>query len=263
MAALSESAVRLSPASSPLGGILPVPDVIGMDVGGVLLGPRPDLVLHTLSSFCTGHGATAPLDSDRCADAIFRVAARAATSPDPDAYWRDHRNWQMEWAELAGIPVELATGAWEALELSDRPGAPLWTALLPDAVDVLEEFHRRKIAVVAVSNSSGYLRSELEGAGLMKYFDAVIDSEVVGVRKPDRRIFQAAATAVRKHDLRSWWFIGDDPHYDVAAALAAGCGVGLLVDRLQQYSHLSCARIRRLREVVALLDLAMGVEDAG
>lgn len=262
MAALSEPAVRPASTSSRPGPRPSVPDVIGLDVGGVLLGPSPDLVLRALSSFCAARGAAAPSDGDRCADAIFRVAARAATSLDPGGYWRDHRSWQSEWAELAGIPVELAAGAWEALERSDGPDAPVWTALLPDVVEALDAFRSRGIALVAVSNSSGYLSSELEGAGLTAYFDAVVDSEVVGVRKPDRRIFEAAATAIGRPDLGSWWFVGDDPHYDVAAALAAGCGTAVLVDRLEQYAHLSYPRVRRLREVVTMLDLAMGGDDA-
>ena len=63
--------------------------------------------------------------------------------------------------------------------------------------------------------------AELHQVGLLGYFDPIVVSGDHGYRKPDRRLFQAAATACRsppEHVL----YVGNDMHRDIYGAREAG-----------------------------------------
>lgn len=62
--------------------------------------------------------------------------------------------------------------------------------------------------------------AKLERTGLDQVVDAICVSEALGVRKPDRRIFEEAARRCAT-DLRGW-MIGDSATADVAGGSAAG-----------------------------------------
>ena len=61
----------------------------------------------------------------------------------------------------------------------------------------------------------------LDELGMGNLFDVVSDSDVVGARKPDRRIFDVTLAALER-DAAHCWMIGDSPPNDIAAAAALG-----------------------------------------
>ncbi|GFR83001.1 haloacid dehalogenase-like hydrolase domain-containing protein 3 [Elysia marginata] len=63
---------------------------------------------------------------------------------------------------------------------------------LPGAVDALKDLHRYPVKLGVISNWDHRLYRVLAVMGLQPYFDFVIPSYVVGVEKPDKRIFQLA-----------------------------------------------------------------------
>jgi putative hydrolase of the HAD superfamily len=75
--------------------------------------------------------------------------------------------------------------------------------------------------LAVVSNFQGNLAPCLDELGLADVFDVVSDSEVVGARKPDRRIFDETLDQLGC-DAASCWMIGDSPPNDIAAAAAIG-----------------------------------------
>jgi HAD superfamily hydrolase (TIGR01509 family) len=83
------------------------------------------------------------------------------------------------------------------------------------------------VPVAVVSNSEGQLQTLFDNLGIGGVFDLVVDSHVVGVEKPDPRIFApvlarfgvAAADALH---------LGDTWATDVVGARAAGMRVGLI-----------------------------------
>jgi HAD superfamily hydrolase (TIGR01509 family) len=75
--------------------------------------------------------------------------------------------------------------------------------------------------LAVVSNYQGNLRPCLDELGLGDLFDVVSDSEVVGARKPDRRIFDVTLTRLGC-DAEASWMIGDSPPNDIAAAAVLG-----------------------------------------
>ena len=75
--------------------------------------------------------------------------------------------------------------------------------------------------LAVVSNYQGNLQPCLDELGLGDVFDVVADSEVVGARKPDRRIFEATLAALGSV-AEACWMVGDSPPNDIAPAAALG-----------------------------------------
>jgi len=91
----------------------------------------------------------------------------------------------------------------------------------PDAVPALTRLRDRGVRVGVVSNWDCSLDEILVAAGIRDLVDVVLASAVVGARKPDARIFEAALDAL---DLAPDAVIhcGDRPDEDCHGALAAG-----------------------------------------
>jgi putative hydrolase of the HAD superfamily len=74
---------------------------------------------------------------------------------------------------------------------------------------------------VITDGQSAYARAELHQVGLLGYFDPIIVSGDHGYRKPDRRLFQAAAAGMQvapEHVL----YVGNDMYRDIYGAREAG-----------------------------------------
>jgi FMN phosphatase YigB (HAD superfamily) len=77
----------------------------------------------------------------------------------------------------------------------------------------------------------------------------VIDSAVVGVAKPDPRIFDFAAPHFDGVDRAQICYVGDSVTMDVAGALAAGLHP-ILLDPFDDHPDAGFERIRSLAELV-------------
>lgn len=87
--------------------------------------------------------------------------------------------------------------------------------------DVLSKLHAR-YSMVLVSNFYGNIHTVLEDFGLLEYFDSIIESAVVGVRKPDPAIF---ALGIEKINIpgENVAVIGDSYSKDIVPARENGC----------------------------------------
>jgi putative hydrolase of the HAD superfamily len=93
------------------------------------------------------------------------------------------------------------------------------------AVEVKTSLARLRHAgctVVIVSNGPKTQREKIEHTGLDAHVDGCIVSEDVGVRKPDARIFEAAARLAGTALHPRHWMVGDHPTADIGGAAAAG-----------------------------------------
>jgi putative hydrolase of the HAD superfamily len=88
--------------------------------------------------------------------------------------------------------------------------------LFADALPALT-FLAQRFPVVAVSNGN----ADVHKVGIGEYFHASVSAHLLGVGKPDARIFQAAASlaGVAPEEVLH---VGDDAALDVLGALAAG-----------------------------------------
>lgn len=76
--------------------------------------------------------------------------------------------------------------------------------------------------LVMVSNFYGNLHAVLREYDLLKYFDDIIESAVVGVRKPDSAIFSLGVEALGLKP-ENVVVIGDSYSKDIAPAISIGC----------------------------------------
>lgn len=98
----------------------------------------------------------------------------------------------------------------------------LWRKPIEPMVDLLRDLRSRHVRIAAVSNSEGGVADLLAEIGLAPLFDAVIDSQRVGVAKPDPRIFELTLEQLGLADPPIRVHVGDSWAADVEGALAAG-----------------------------------------
>ena len=138
--------------------------------------------------------------------------------------------------------------------LRSRGTERLWSEVLPRVRESLAALRELGLPLVVVSNSDGTVERGLAMQGLRGYFDAVVDSHLVGFEKPDPRIFRPALDAAGCAPERAL-HVGDIYAADVLGARAAGVHP-LLLDPYGDWEGVDCERspdlwelVRRLAEV--------------
>jgi putative hydrolase of the HAD superfamily len=223
-----------------------VPRAICFDVGGTLILADGAKVASLAAAL--GH----ELDPERCRDAFCAASVLANESDDTRGFGRGE-GYAAAWAAYAGVPEVDIAALWDAMRRSDAVDASLWSELRPDAAAVLAALAERGIMLAAVSNAEGHLRAELERAHLLQFFDAVVDSRLVGFEKPDPRIFEVALGRLDVHPAHCW-VVGNEYVMDLLAARDAGITNGILYDRLERYRPATGAiKITALTNLLELL----------
>lgn len=167
------------------------------------------------------------------------------------------------WEELAKIGLSTAKVTGDLDEMSKVLAAldynlPEYYVVDELAIPVLQCLRMMGYRLVIVSNWDGTLLDHAQRSNLAGYFDAVIDSSVVGVKKPDPQIFHLACSVsgVKPNEAIH---IGDSPYADAQGALAAGIRP-IIYDPLdalrEQASAVGVERIRKLSEVLEVLGIS-------
>jgi putative hydrolase of the HAD superfamily len=155
---------------------------------------------------------------------------RAATASAWEAYGRAKRNGQegqVAWctfmrALLCGSGIDEREAAGHAEWLwSEQPKRNLWRKPLPGMFELARELKQHGLAVGIVSNSEGKLAELLHELGEAPTFAVIADSGVLGIEKPDPRIFEFAAKALGV-TTRDIVHVGDSWEADVEGALRSG-----------------------------------------
>jgi putative hydrolase of the HAD superfamily len=119
-----------------------------------------------------------------------------------------------------GVPDEEREGAALRIVL-EHHRANLWSAAVPGALETLGALKQRGYRLGVISNADGRVRRLLEEAELAPQLEIIVDSSVVGVEKPDPRIF-LSAVALLGLDASRCAYVGDLYEVDIAGARAAG-----------------------------------------
>jgi HAD superfamily hydrolase (TIGR01509 family) len=125
----------------------------------------------------------------------------------------------------------------------------VWCLPDPEASRVLEELRREGLLLAVISNTEdGRVRDALEAAGLASHFDLLIDSHLVGCKKPDPAIFRLAleGLGVEAHEAA---FVGDSYAHDALAARAVGMRA-ILLDPLGLHPESVCPRVGSLGDLI-------------
>ena len=90
------------------------------------------------------------------------------------------------------------------------------------AIEAVEILHQEGFKLGLISNGkSPFQEHNFNSLGISSFFDTVIVSAAVGLRKPDRAIFELAASELRI-ELPEAVFVGDNPIADIQGAKQAG-----------------------------------------
>jgi len=138
---------------------------------------------------------------------------------------------------LSGVPRESLDQVRDCLgRMHDE--RHLWSVLADRSAESLARLRQAGLKLAVVSNSDGRVEQALAAAGIRHYFDVVIDSALIGVEKPDPRIFHAALEALGVAPEEAL-YVGDLYEIDVVGARAAGLDAVLLA-RPEHTSGLDC-----------------------
>jgi putative hydrolase of the HAD superfamily len=129
--------------------------------------------------------------------------------------------------------------------------------LQPGTDTVLAELGARGFTLGVVSNADGRVAGALKARGLARHFATIIDSRVVGVEKPDPRIFVLALEACGARPAETV-YVGDIYEIDIQGARGAGL-TGVLLDPLRAYGSVDCPTIDALSRLLDLLPPSRGV----
>jgi HAD superfamily hydrolase (TIGR01509 family) len=149
-----------------------------------------------------------------------------------------------------GVRADIATLLLEHLDAAHAQDN-LWRVMMPSTPGVLTALRDRGFRLGVISNADGRIASILRQCGVAQFFDVVIDSHLVGVEKPDPRIFQLALEQAQARPEQAI-FVGDIYGIDVVGAERAGIRP-LLLDVLGCYTGVRCEKIRHLRELLTIV----------
>jgi putative hydrolase of the HAD superfamily len=197
--------------------MLPAPsaiDAVIFDAGGVLLMPDAEA---GRAAIATLHCETSPEDWHR-AHYVGNLVLDQMQTLD----WQAHRR---AIASEVGVTADQLDAA--AVMIEQIFAGTAWVAA-DGAAEALRVLGEAGYKLAVVSNAWGMVAQWLEqheicsvnGSGLTKV-GAVIDSHLVGIEKPDPRIFHLALDALGVEPARSL-YVGDTIKFDVLGAQAAG-----------------------------------------
>jgi putative hydrolase of the HAD superfamily len=152
------------------------------------------------------------------------VAARAMERPGSD---RERAAAYLEALfQSAGVPAERMQEVRSVL-VALHQELHLWCSVPDETRDALRRLRQSGFRLGVVSNSEGRVHEALDAAGLRQYFDAVVDSGVMGIEKPDPRIFRIALRELGVEPEEAV-YVGDLYDIDVLGARSAGIEAVLL-----------------------------------
>ena len=221
-------------------------DAVLFDAGGVLVLPDPTVLRPLLAPY---GGA-----DDTAAHRRAHYAGMARKSHERSAE-RDWNSYNVAYVAAVGVRSDSLEHAAEVLD--HTRSAHLWRWPIPETLEALRALSGAGVPMGVVSNASGQIEEVLRRSGVCQRgvgpgvsMRVVIDSHVVGVAKPDPRIFDHALPHFAEFDPARILYVGDSVTMDITSAGAAGLHP-VLVD---PYDDHAGADFERVTSVAAIVD---------
>ena len=224
-------------------------DAVLLDVGGVFMLPDHDRIVGAIGR------AGVKVDPQRLDRAHYAgvTALTDFSEGDPEVW----RAYNRAYARACDVPEDALDDVVEHL-LNEFSTGAVWTRIIPGSIEALHELKASGKRLAIVSNADGLAEERLRehqicqiGVGPGVEVDAILDSEVVGVAKPDPRIFEMALERLGVPAEQAV-HVGDTPAADVDGARAAGVRP-VLIDPHDFHAELDVERVPTLAEVVELV----------
>jgi putative hydrolase of the HAD superfamily len=166
----------------------------------------------------------------------------------------DWDEFDLAYVESVGVTVDDRQHA--AVVLGVTRTALLWRWPIPETVAAMAALAESGVPMGVVSNASGQIEAQLRRGGVCQVgpgtgvtMRCIVDSHVVGVAKPDPRIFEHALPAFPGIAPERIAYVGDSFTTDVAGARAAGLRP-ILLDPYDDHPAADCDRIRSAGELL-------------
>lgn len=160
--------------------------------------------------------------------------------------WKAYLTFWMQYVGAAEHVIPEILG--RVLERHKREH--LWSWPDPTASEVFAKLKNLGYRLGVISNSDGSIERSMNKFGFAPFFDCMIDSHVVGVEKPDPRIFELALQQLGLPAERCA-YIGDNYDRDVIGARRAGL-VPILLDPFDVVAEQDVVRIKQLGNLVEI-----------
>lgn len=220
-------------------------DAVLFDAGGIFVIPDP----HVLAPLLGYYGASTQL-ADYHRAHYAGMAAKSRVGSDE----RDWSAYNAAYVRSVGVAEHDLDEAADVLNVTRN--AWLWRHPLADSVAALRALHDRGIPIGVVSNASGQIEQVLARSKVCQVGDGhgvpvrvVIDSHVVGVAKPDPRIFDFGLVHFEGIQRERIAYVGDSVTMDVMGSRAAGL-LPVLLDPHDDHVGADFHRVRSLLELL-------------
>lgn len=218
------------------------------DVGGTLMHPDWKRLAQLVSAE-TEHKITVEELKQTFSNVLrdYNLKLKHGSEPAPDERqpgWLFRRTFQS-----CGIDEQTCFRLHDAMQMLHFE-RHLWCELDEDATFVLDSLKQAGFGVAAISNTEdGRVEELLQLGKIADRFDFILDSYLVGCRKPDKLIFQMA---LERYGIapQEAVYVGDSYAHDALAASDAGLRP-ILLDPLNVYPESVFPRIRKLMELIS------------
>ena len=228
---------------------MPPIEAVLVDVGGVLVLPDHDRIAGAFGR------AGVQVDPGRLDRAHYAGVAALTefTEGDRDIWVAYNRAY----ARACETPEDAVDDVVEHL-LNEFATGEVWRRIVPGSVDALRRLGALGMRLAIVSNADGNAEQRLHddaicqvGPGRGAPVEMILDSTVVGIAKPDPRIFDLALDGLGVAPTRAI-HVGDTPGAVVDGARAADVRP-VLIDPYDFHAHLDVDRVLSLPDVVELV----------
>jgi putative hydrolase of the HAD superfamily len=220
-------------------------DAILFDAGGVLVLPDPTV----LGPLLTYYGGDPSIDAHRRAH-YLGMAAKSHAGSD-EHFWHEYN---IAYVRSVGVAVHEQDAAAETLDRTRN--ALIWRWPIPESLSGLRDLQQAGVPMGVVSNASGQIEDVLARSGVCQVgqgpavaMRVIIDSDIVGVAKPDPKIFEFALEHFPGLDRARIAYVGDSVTMDITGASAAGLHP-ILVDPFDDHPGADFETIRTLHDLL-------------
>lgn len=218
------------------------------DAGGTIIFPNVEYLSNTMNE----HG----IDMDE--NHVFKKTCEVGYLVDVQLSKSDGLMWSEGFLPtFLEMMLKGAVNSKETLNsiidkvVSEDKKKSLWTYTFDWVKETLVELKNEGYEMSVISNSDGRVESILEEVGLRDFMDKVYDSHLVGVSKPDKRIFTQALGELALSPAESI-YIGDMFHIDILGANRAGIPA-IHLDPFSLYSEWKGFRIASVKDLPQVL----------
>ncbi len=133
----------------------------------------------------------------------------------------------------------------------------LWryAVTFPHVKEILETLKNSGYLLGIITNGDAVgQRKKIQTAGIESYFDTIVISGEIGIKKPDVRIFQIAAKQLNVKE-EECLMVGDLFYRDVMGALNAGMDAVWIWPHGNREIHTNVKKISHIKEIIQLVNI--------